>query len=456
MTAHAEFSVSNTSEEKVSKRGVFKNVIAISLSFTFLFTSFQGISNLQSSINADEDLGVQSLTTVYVSLIVSCLFLPSLVLKKLTCKWTMVVSVLCYSSYIAAQFYPRRYTLLPGAILVGLGAAPLWSAKCTYLTQLGNYLSRHLGEAAEPLISRFFGIFFLFFQSSQIFGNLIAYLVLHPGQSADNQNETDAMTCGYNFCPSDKANNTNIQNVSEEKKNMLIGVYLAVALLASALLAILVDSLVSYGEKERENHSEHSSPLSLLIATVVHLKNPYQLLIIPLTIWSGLEQGFLASDFTQAYVTCSIGVHSVGLVLIAFGACDAIGSISFGFVIKKVGRLPIFILGALLNIAAITALASWTPTDSAIYVYFLIAAVWGLADSIWQTQINSFYGVIFPNKAEAAFSNYRLWESLGFVISFVISGKTCVYTKIQLISSVLALGMIGYFIIELLEWRKKK
>ena len=28
--------------------------------------------------------------------------------------------------------------MIPGAILVGLGAAPMWSAKCTYLTEVGD------------------------------------------------------------------------------------------------------------------------------------------------------------------------------------------------------------------------------------------------------------------------------------------------------------------------------
>jgi hypothetical protein len=57
-------------------------------------------------------------------------------------KWTLVVCVFCYSSYIAAQFYPRFYTLVPTAIFLGFGAAPLWSAKCSYLTQLAHRSER--------------------------------------------------------------------------------------------------------------------------------------------------------------------------------------------------------------------------------------------------------------------------------------------------------------------------
>ena len=57
---------------------------------------------------------------------------------KFTIQGTIVASMLCYSTYIAAQFHPTYYTLLPSAVLVGLAGAPLWSAKCTYVSHLGK------------------------------------------------------------------------------------------------------------------------------------------------------------------------------------------------------------------------------------------------------------------------------------------------------------------------------
>ena len=69
----------------------------------------------------------------------------------------MVVSIFCYSAYIAAQFYPQFYTLIPGAIILGLGAAPMWSAKCTYLSQVGNIYAELTNQPVEPIIVKFFG-----------------------------------------------------------------------------------------------------------------------------------------------------------------------------------------------------------------------------------------------------------------------------------------------------------
>ena len=60
----------------------------------------------------------------------------------------------------------------------------------------------------------------------------------------------------------------------------------------------------------------------------------------------------------------------------------------------------------------------------------------------------AFYGTLFMNEEEAAFSNYRLWESFGFVIAYILSWNFKNYTKLIILSVVLGIGMIGYFIIE--------
>lgn len=67
----------------------------------------QGTANLQSSINAKESLGTVSLSAIYAAIVVSCIFIPTLVIRRLTVKWTLCCSMLCYAPYIGAQFYPK-------------------------------------------------------------------------------------------------------------------------------------------------------------------------------------------------------------------------------------------------------------------------------------------------------------------------------------------------------------
>jgi hypothetical protein len=39
-----------------------------------------------------------------------------------------------------------------------------------------------------------------------------------------------------------------------------------------------------------------------------HMKDPSQLLVIPLTFWSGIEQGFFGADFTAVSTTKHLSV----------------------------------------------------------------------------------------------------------------------------------------------------
>lgn len=61
--------------------------------------------------------------------------------------------------------------------------------------------------------------------------------------------------------------------------------------------------------------------------------------------------------------------------------------------------------------------------------------------------------MIFPGESEAAFSNYRLWESLGYIFTYVGSSTTCIGTKLSNVLVSLIFGIIGYYIIEVLERR---
>ena len=80
-----------------------------------------------------------------------------------------------------------RYTLIPTSILVGLGAAALWSAQGTYLTIVGNMQARKTGQVGKDVVNQYFGIFFLIFQSSGVWGNLISSLVFGQTPTQGNR-----------------------------------------------------------------------------------------------------------------------------------------------------------------------------------------------------------------------------------------------------------------------------
>ena len=145
----------------------------------------------------------------------------------------------------------------------------------------------------------------------------------------------------------------------------------------------------------------------------------------------------------------------MGKVMMTYGAANALISISTSFVTKRIGRMPVFLFAALINAGALAAMLAWTPTVKTLPVVYTLAALWGVSDAIWQAQINALYGCLFANNEEAAFSNYRLWESIGFIFGLATNAVgVYVFTKIITTIVFLGLGMLGYLILELLEKRK--
>ncbi|XP_046853528.1 protein unc-93 homolog A-like isoform X2 [Xenia sp. Carnegie-2017] len=408
---------------------VMKNVVVVGFAFLLLFTSFQSIQNLQSSLNEEENIGLISLIIVYTSLIISCMFVPPMLISRIGCKWTLVASMSCYVAYIAANYYPRWYTLGFTSVLLGFGAAPLWSSKCAYLTTTAISHAKHNSIPQDVVITRFFGIFFMIFQSAQVWGNLISSEVLKQSEQSLKSNFTNQSlaydvieVCGANDCGQVLSQKNSSVLIVPEKSTVviLVTIYLVCGFLSIAATLLFVDQL------KEENIKVRHPKLRLFVSTLRHLQEIRMLLVVPLTIYSGLEQGFVFADFTKSFVTCVYGIDKVGYVMICFGVGNSIFSYLLGKLAKYIGRLPIFISGAVTHLVIYVVLLSYTPDRHMITVPFVIAALWGYADAVWQTQINAFYGVLFHDKQEAAFSNYRLWESLGFVISFALSSAICV------------------------------
>lgn len=116
----------NETENTQSNFTIMKNVVAVSFAFLLLFTSFQSLQNLQSSLNKDKNLGLISLIIIYASLIVSCMFIPPAVIGRIGCKWTLAASMACYAAFIAANYYPRWYTLGFTSVLLGEYKSQFW------------------------------------------------------------------------------------------------------------------------------------------------------------------------------------------------------------------------------------------------------------------------------------------------------------------------------------------
>ncbi|XP_022231281.2 UNC93-like protein [Drosophila obscura] len=449
---------------------ITRNVVVIGLAFMIHFTAFHGTSNLQSSLNADKALGTTTLAVIYGSLILSNVFLPMTVISWFGCRLTMALALFAYMPYIAAQFYPRFETLIPAALMVGFGGGPLWCSKCTYLSTVSEALTQVRGNKSRKDVNtvKFFGLFFIFYQMAQVWGNLISSSVLTlsgPAKTAPNgslEMEKDSSLsqvgelCGARFCPGVGSEaNPNLVPPAPEQIQLLNSIFLACMAAAVVMMIFGVSSLKRYGVK-RGDTGDGLSGLKLLTVTINLLRKRRQILMLPITMFIGLEEAFLAVDFTRSFVACGWGISKIGFAMICFGIANAIAAGIAGALVERIGRVTLAGLCAVLNLCLLAYMYSWEAREGDYIRYCAFAAVWGICDGVWLVVVNAFYGILFPNHLIAAYSNFRLWESTGSVIGYVISSQLCTSTKLVILMCVMLVGCVGYGLIEYRVWQKQK
>ena len=87
----ADQSCSSETNQRLDIR-TYKNIVAIGVAFLLQFTAFNGMQNLQSSLNTEANVGVNSSSIIYVFLILSSIFLPHPLMSIFGLKWTLVIS----------------------------------------------------------------------------------------------------------------------------------------------------------------------------------------------------------------------------------------------------------------------------------------------------------------------------------------------------------------------------
>lgn len=265
----------------------YKNILGVSLSFLFVFTSFQGLQNLQSSINSSGGLGLANLAILYVFFTLFGFFSPG-VLEILGTKYSMLVGLTSFLLYTFANFYPSWYLFVPASVLTGMGSALLWSASSSHIVEVAVIIAPKLSKDKDHLISLFTGIFFCFFQLSQIPGNLASSLILFPygGLNASNISGCTHSTASQ-------------EDFDQKYLYVLFSVYSVSVFVGILCCAVMVSPLhknVPFFSSKRKFEVFFKAPLVDLLKIMKECK---MLLLTPAAIFTGLQQAFAFGTFTE-------------------------------------------------------------------------------------------------------------------------------------------------------------
>lgn len=296
---------------------ILKNLFALAFGHFLVFTAFDSLSNLQSTMNDKEGVGIVSQSVIYAFFTVSSFFLPTYFIKKFGCKKTLIFSVFSICPYVAANLYPHWGTLIPSAVLSGLAFGPLWAARSTYVNELSFSYSKFTTSSIHVINAWFFGIYSFFHENAEIWGNVISYAVFKSPYNAseDFAINVTSINCGSSFCgASVESENPNLEPPSTSQRCTLTLIYVAFVLVAGFVIMVVLDPLEKKSSGEKENDSKASLNNKLLIATFKHMKNKNQLLLIPLSFYCGLADGFYNSDYTRVSKKISL-IFSLFLIV---------------------------------------------------------------------------------------------------------------------------------------------
>nr|CAD7607564.1 unnamed protein product [Timema genevievae] len=365
------------------------------------------------------------------------------VIRWLGCKWTVIAAFIAYMPYIGAQFYPQFSTMIPTGLLMGLGGGPLWCAKCTYVTVITKTFSEITRVDSDVVTVQFFAIFFTIYIFCHVWGNLVSSLVF----SLDAGDVQDDLTCGANFCPSTASttNNTNLERPSDEKIYTVAGIYLACMVIAVCIVSFGVDSLKRYNEDTIECECKGASIVQLVTMTFKMLRQPRLLMLMPLSVWIGMQEGFMGADYTAAYVSCAWGIRNIGYVMICYGVTNALSAVITGSLVRLTGRVPIVVCATVLHSGVVLGLPL-VGTQQPLQGHVLrdVRSVGVSCGSF----VPAMYGVLFPGQEEAAFSNFKVCTSLGYILTYSYSSYICTDVKLYIILTLMLVGVAGYLLVE--------
>ena len=211
----------------------YKNLFSLGTAMHLIFSSFTSIQNLQTSLSG-QTLGLISLTILYVFFVLSTM-ISSLLVKSIGTKYTFLLACVCHSIYVACNFYPSYFTLLPGSILLGLASGPLWTATTAYIADLATNYAIHRNTPVSNVISYFNGILFVFFFTSFISGNAISSIVYFAFNTDRDTNSNVTDVC--------VDRDSDSINEAEVEEYVLIGIYQLQDIVGCFVIIFLVDKL---------------------------------------------------------------------------------------------------------------------------------------------------------------------------------------------------------------------
>ncbi|XP_066292307.1 UNC93-like protein MFSD11 isoform X1 [Branchiostoma lanceolatum] len=420
------------------------NVVVLGFSFMFIFTAFQTGGMIEQTVIQSvqqEGLfigasGYNSLAIIYSVFAVANWGAPSVV-SVCGPRTSMVIGAVMYCLFIAVFIYPMVWALYLGSVLIGLGAAVIWTAQGSFLTT----------NSTQETIGRNSGIFWALLQCSLLFGNLFVWKEFSGKETIDSKTRIQVYVVLLVVCCVGTLMLFVLRNRRPEDRSDLLN--------------------VNSGDQAGEG------PLQAFKRSIQLLKTKEMLLLGLCFAYTGFELTF----FSGVYGTCigntkAFGDQAKSLIGISgafIGAGEILGGAAFGLggkLTNRHGRDPIILFGFIVHMTAYYLIyinlpqsspisdivndASYYPVliDSNKYLAILCSFLLGLGDSSFNTQVYSILGFMFPEDSAPAFALFKFVQSLTAAAGFFYSTYLLLQWQLLILVVFGVAGTLAFFEVE--------
>lgn len=405
------------------------NIVMLGITFMCLFTAFQTCAMVETLVlegannetNHTSGNGYTSLALLYGSFAVSNWVAPSVV-ALFGSKWAMIAGGSLYCLFIGLFLKPMQETLYTSSILVGLGAAVLWTAQGKFLAQNSNLNT----------MTRNTGIFWALFQSSLIWGNLFVY---------------------FKF--------SGVQEINSSVRTILF-ISLTVVGCFGVLLMLLFRSPSKRSNEPKESMKE------VFVRSLQLIVTKEMMMLAVLFLYTGLETSFWSSVFiTSVGHTKHFGTQAkqlVGFSGLATGLGQILGGLLFGILgncapSKRPDKSLVVFIGFLAHITSfflifltfhplspLVEVSGFSYFAPNMYIVLGCAFLLGFGDSAFNTQIYPILCLIFPVDISSACALFKFLQSLAAASAFVYSLKLLLHWQLLILAIMSLMGTFFFFL----------
>lgn len=440
------------------KKAILRHCAALFLGHASCSAATLPMFPLQAGLGAfSPHLGPMLLALLYATATITSCFAPILV-QRFGTNLAISASHVVTTIFVGVHLYPKWYILLPSYAILGACASPSFIARTSHVNTSATSLALVCVDPEDPdetrrecLLRRLNRGIKLAEDVGLALGCLIAAVLVKLTDSIPPSimNSESDVVCGAEYCPEETYlyNETLfIPTLPSGTSKMLVSIWLGLAVLGLSISCAFLDSRM----KEPHGANDKLSARSMLASVKSAFQDPKLQLAAPLTLFIGLEQGFIYADFMEAYVVCALGgAGPVTLSFLSLALLQALAGVTLSMLLRHIKRYFVVVVGFAFHACLLLVLFTWRPSGDDPALFHVISAAWGVCNSIWETLVYTLVLGLYPNSWQGPLSTSLFWRWLGLALALFLHGLVCTRFRVLGLASMLVLAVMPYIWLEI-------